>query len=41
MPTLMKMAKFAIDHNFGRTSPLKTATQRPTPDHVPPVLARS
>jgi thioester reductase-like protein len=35
MPMLMKMAKFAIDHEFGRKSPwLKSA-------HSPPDLARS
>jgi hypothetical protein len=32
MPTLMKMAKFAIDHEFGRKSPwLKAAENRPAP----------
>jgi len=32
MPTLMKMAKFAIDHEFGRKSPWLTAMEsRPTP----------
>jgi thioester reductase-like protein len=35
MPTLMKMAKFAIDHEFGRKSPWLTAA------HSPPDLARS
>jgi len=32
-PTLMKMAKFAIDHEFGRKSPLLKAI------HSPPVVA--
>jgi thioester reductase-like protein len=35
MQSLMKMAKFAIDHDFGRKSPLLSATPNP------PVLARS
>ena len=35
MPGLLKMAKFAIDHEFGRKSPWLTAVQ------IPPVLARS
>jgi hypothetical protein len=33
MERLMKMAKFAIDHEFGRKSPLATATK------APPLLA--
>jgi len=35
MPSLLRMAKFAIDHDFGRTSPLLQAAQ------MPPDLARS
>ena len=35
MQTLMKMAKCAIDQDFGRRSPFKTAA------HSPPLLARS
>jgi len=40
MPTLMKMARFAIDHDFGRTSPLKTASHRTKAAHAPSLLAR-
>jgi thioester reductase-like protein len=36
MERLMKMAKFAIDHEFGRKSPLATATKAP-----PPLAARA
>jgi hypothetical protein len=35
MLALMKMAKFAIDHGFGRKNPLLT------PSQSPPVVARS
>lgn len=41
MKTLMKMAKFAIDHEFGRRNPLLTATPRAASSHSPPSLARS
>jgi len=38
MPTLMKMAIFAIDHDFGRKSPLKTASNlSPAASTRPPV----
>jgi len=41
MPTLMKMAKFAIDHDFGRTSPLATASHQTHAVHAPPSMAKS
>ncbi len=40
MATLMKMAKFAIDHDFGRQSPYLAAPARPAAQR-PPDLARS
>ena len=39
MPTLMKMAKFAIDHDFGRKCPLLKASKKAA--HSSPDLARS
>ena len=41
MPSLMKMAKFAIDHDFGRKSPLKTAANPSSAASTPPSVARS
>jgi hypothetical protein len=40
MANLMRMAKFAIDHDFGRKSPYLAAPARPAA-HRPPDLARS
>ncbi len=41
MPTLMKMAIFAIDHDFGRKSPLKTAANPSPAASTRPSVARS